>query len=55
MTKNKLGELKMDWFDITTELIQDKGLLEEFLLSDECFYAFQEWASKKYPEVYGND
>ena len=45
----------MDWLETTETLMTNRDIMEEYLNSIEFFYSFQDWASKKYPELYGND
>jgi len=45
----------MDWIETTEQLMQDDDIQEEWQNSNFYFDAFQEWASSKYPEHYGND
>lgn len=44
-----------DWIETTNKLIQDINLNERFQQTNEYWEAFQEWASKTFPEEYGND
>jgi len=44
-----------DWIETTDRLIQDDDFILAFSESNEYRDAFEEWASKNYPELYGND
>lgn len=44
-----------DWSETTEVLIQDQKILEVWRETIEHEKAFEEWATKNYPEEYGND
>lgn len=55
LPRNKYIKPHEDWIEVTQRLMGDDDIVRNFEGSSSYDYAFQEWASKEYPEEYGND